>query len=253
VKDISKISVSVIVTTYNSPGALKKVLKGFFLQSRLPDEVVVADDGSGPETAKLVSNFANSVLFAVKHVWQEDRGARVCRARNEAIKAATGEYIIFTDGDCVPNRGKRILLDEKITGGFAPEHANSIGALLKAFLGGHLGNSHHLIRLPMLPAFKGTGLRGTKTCNFGVFRSDVMAVNGFNHDFDGEIGREDSDLAARLFKYGLRRKEHPFAAINYHLWHKVRVSKGPSRNDELFKKNLQDPSYRCRNGIVKEG
>jgi glycosyltransferase involved in cell wall biosynthesis len=217
---------------------LLRVLKGLSLQTRHPDEVIVADDGSGPETAQLVFDFSKGATFPVKHLWQEDQGARVCRARNEAVKAATGEYIIFMDGDCVPNRhyvadhsnlsekghfvqGKRILLDEAVAREFGPEQANSAWALLKAFLGGHLSNSHHLIRLPMLPAFKNTWLRGTKSCNFGVFKDDVIAVNGFNQDFDGEIGREE-------------------------------VSKGPSRNDELFKRNLQDPSYRCRNGIVKE-
>ena len=268
-KDISKISVSVIVTTYNSPGALRRVLEGLSLQSRLPDEVIVADDGSGPETAELIADFAKEAAFPVRHVWQEDTGFRAARIRNKAVKEARRDYIVFMDGDCVPNRhyvaghlalseqgcvvqGKRVLLDEEASGRFAPEHANSMGALLREFLRGHLGNAHHLLRIPLFPASRGTGMRGIKTCSFGVFRSDVMAVNGFNEDFTG-WGREDSDFAARLFKYGLRRKEHLFSAICFHLWHPGQPRESLSKNEALLAATLSGEEYRCKRGIVGEG
>jgi len=94
-------------------------------------------------------------------------------------------------------------------------------------------------------------MRGIKTCSFGVFRSDVMAVNGFNEDFTG-WGREDSDFAARLFKYGLKRKEHPFSAICFHLWHPEHPRERLSRNEALLAETLAAEGYWCRDGIVKE-
>jgi glycosyltransferase involved in cell wall biosynthesis len=259
--------VSIIVTTYNNPGALVRVLGGLSLQTRHPDEVVVADDGSGPETAQLVFDFSKGATFPIKHAWQEDNGFRAARIRNEAVKQAEGEYIVFMDGDCVPNRhfvadhlalsergffvqGKRILLDKEASGGFGPEEANSVGDIMKCLLGGHIGNPHHLLRMPFLPPSRSISMRGIKTCSFGVFREDLMAVNGFNEAFTG-WGREDSEFAARLYKYGLRRKEHSFMAICFHLWHLENTRERLSRNEALLSETMAAVDYRCRDGIVK--
>jgi glycosyltransferase involved in cell wall biosynthesis len=259
---------SAIVTTYNNPDALLRVLKGLSLQTKHPDEVIVADDGSGPETAQLVFDFSKGATFPVRHVWQEDQGFRAARIRNEAVKQADGDYIIFMDGDCVPNRhyvadhlalserdffvqGKRILLDRKASKEFSPEHANSVGDIFKNLLCGHIGNPHHLLRMPFVPPSRSTGMRGIKTCSFGVFREAVLAVNGFNEAFIG-WGREDSEFAARLYKYGLRRKGHPFMAICFHLWHPENPRESLSRNDALLAETLAGEGYRCMRGIVDE-
>ncbi|MGD2080710.1 MAG: glycosyltransferase, partial [Nitrospirota bacterium] len=185
--------VSVIVTTYNNPGALSKVLEGFSLQSSLPDEVIVADDGSGPETAGLVERTKEESALAIEHVWQEDLGFRLARIRNEAIRRARGEYLIIMDGDCVPNRhyvadhlalaerghfvqGKRVLLDSEASEGFDAHRANSIAGLLRDLAGGHLGNAHHLLRMPGFPALRSRKLKGIKGCNTAFFKDDAYAV-----------------------------------------------------------------------------
>jgi glycosyltransferase involved in cell wall biosynthesis len=262
--------VSVIVTTYDNPKALSKVLDGLSLQRRPPDEVIVADDGSGPETAGAVERAKreSGLTIKIKHVWHEDKGFRAAKIRNEALKQAKGEYIIFTDGDCVPNRhyvadhlalserghfvqGKRVLLDSEGSEAFNARRANSTAELIREFMGGHLGNAHHILRIPFLPVSRSTSMRGIKTSSFGVFREDVMAVNGFNEAFTG-WGREDSEFAARLYRYGLKRKEHPFAAVCFHLWHPQQPRESLARNEALLADTLASEGYRCRRGIAYE-
>lgn len=259
--------VSVIVTTCNRPSELVRVLEGLTLQKRLPDEVIVADDGSGPETARVVTNFAEGVPFPLLHVWQEDRGFRAAKIRNEAIKKSSGDYILLLDGDCVPNRyfvadhvaleekgffvqGKRILVSRQASEYFNVSHANSFASSFKLAVSGLLSNSHHILRLPVFPAFKNKNLRGVKSCNMAFYKADVLAVNGYNEAFVG-WGREDSELAARLYKYGLRRKEHPFMAVCFHLWHPENPRQHLKQNDEILNRTLLQEGYWCEKGIVK--
>jgi glycosyltransferase involved in cell wall biosynthesis len=93
---------SVIISTYNRPDALAAVLEGFRNQSKTDFEVVIADDGSTQDTADLIGHLARQMPFAVRHVWQEDKGFRAAAARNRAIAASSGDYLIFVDGDCIP-------------------------------------------------------------------------------------------------------------------------------------------------------
>ncbi len=143
--------ISVIITTYNSPAYLKKVLDGFLCQKIAPDELIIADDGSGEDTAQLIESFSQILPFPLLHVWHEDQGFRLAKIRNEAIKQATGNYVIFLDGDCIPGRhfisehillsekgffcqGKRLLLTKEASTGFDASHANSPGRLLRPFI-----------------------------------------------------------------------------------------------------------------------
>jgi glycosyltransferase involved in cell wall biosynthesis len=255
----------VVVTTYNRPSELGRVLGALLIQSKLPHEVIVADDGSGPETGELLREFASGAPFPVVHSWQDDKGFRAARSRNLAVRKSTGDYIIFLDGDCVVERtfiedhlrlaergcfvqGKRVLVSRKASEGFGPELANSRGRLLLLALSGRISNSHHIMRLPAFPASRGSSMRGIKTCNMGVFREDLFAVNGFDEAFEG-WGREDSEFASRLYRLGLMRKDHPFMAVCFHLWH-AEVARGSlERNDEMLAKALESGLLRCEQGI----
>ncbi|UCG59730.1 MAG: glycosyltransferase family 2 protein [Phycisphaerales bacterium] len=256
-------TVAVIISTYNASEHLARVLDGYLAQSRPADELLVADDGSDWRTAKVVSEFASKARFPVSHVYQEDLGFRAAKIRNEAVKASSGEYLIFTDGDCVPHRrfvedhvrimrpgrfiqGKRMLVSKRTS--TCLTRAGSL-QLLKLCLKGEVSGCHHLVRLPGL-TIRNKGLRGIKSCNFAVYRKDFLAVNGFNEDFVG-WGREDSELAVRLLKYGLTRRDAPFSAIVYHLWHKENPKDALSRNDTLLAKAVQSSDFYCRNGISK--
>ncbi|HEY6136118.1 MAG TPA: glycosyltransferase [Rubrivivax sp.] len=95
---------SVILSTYNSPGWLRKVLWGYFCQSRLDFELVIADDGSRDETLTLLREMAHESPVPLAHVWQPDDGFQKCRILNKAISVARGEQLLVSDGDCVPRR-----------------------------------------------------------------------------------------------------------------------------------------------------
>ena len=95
---------SVILSTYNQPRALELSLWGFAAQAVRDFEVVIADDGSRPDTAALVEAMRARTGLHLVHVWHEDRGFRKTEILNRAILAAQGEYLIFSDGDCIPRR-----------------------------------------------------------------------------------------------------------------------------------------------------
>lgn len=256
-------SVAVIVTTYNSPAYLDQVLSAYAKQTIMPDELIVADDGSTSDTAEVVNKFKFSATFTVHHVWHQDLGFRAAKIRNEAVKTIKSDYMIFTDGDCVPHpcfiedhikliqagsfvQGKRMLVSKKASSGFT---YHSTSQLIWMCLQGKLSGCHHLLRIPGL-AINNVSLRGIKTCNMALFRSDFVAVNGFDEDFTG-WGREDAELAVRLFNYGLSRRDPPFSAVVFHLWHNENSRALLNQNDLLLEQSEKFKKTFCRNGLYK--
>jgi glycosyltransferase involved in cell wall biosynthesis len=263
---------SVIITTYNRPDALAKVLEGLRHQTRPADEIMVADDGSGHETLKTLDRFTRLFSLPLYHIRHQDSGFRAAEIRNKAILKSAGDYIILLDGDCIPTayfiadhlalaekgcffQGKRVLIHKGLANRFTPEYTKSTLKRIRYVFSRDISNRHHLIRMPFFPALYPGGLSGIRSCNMGFFREDIFAVNGFNQDFIG-WGREDSELAVRFRGYGLKRKEHPFMAICFHLWHEENDKKRLSVNDELLKRTINSNEYTCSNGLVqtqKEG
>lgn len=256
---------SVIVTTYNRSDALVKVLKGLNCQTCLPWEVIVADDGSSDYTAQKIYNFKTDARYALKYVWHQDKGFRAAKIRNKAVKESSGDYIIFLDGDCVPDKhfildhielsskgfffqGKRVLIREKSCVDFSHTDIDSRFKKFMLFISQRPGNFHHLIRIPFFPAQMSEKLEGVRSCNMGIFRNDLYAVNGFNENFAG-WGREDSELVVRLYNYGLKRKEHPFRAVCYHLWHRENDRSNLNKNDMLLKQAMESKEYFCEKGL----
>lgn len=254
---------SVIITTYNRPDALARVMESLAAQTHPPNEVIIADDGSGEQTRMLIEARQRHSLFPLRHVWQPDEGFRAARIRNRAILRSSGDYLVLLDGDCIPTlnfindhrrlmqpgcffQGKRVLVGRDLSASFSLKTMQQ--GLWRHALRGSLGNWHHLLRLPWLPAYTTRRHTGIRTCNMGVFRRDMFAVNGFNEDFRG-WGREDSELAVRLYKYGLKRKENPFGAICFHLWHAEQDRSRLTLNDDLLEKSLVAPHYACTNGL----
>lgn len=259
--------VSLIITTYSNPVALEKATESVLSQTRQPDEVIVADDGSGEETARVVKAFMGKAAFPVLHVWQENKGFRAAKIRNEAIRHSSGDYIVLLDGDCVMNRhfltdhvalseegffiqGKRVHVNESAVAEFGCGQADSAPALVGLALSGKISNVHHLFRIPYFPPVKNRKLKGIKSCNMSFFREDVFAVNGFNEDFVG-WGNEDSELALRFFRYGLMKKVHQFMAICFHLWHPTNKAAN-NGNRRLLSEALLSGEYFCKNGIYKK-
>jgi len=229
----------------------------------MPDEIIVADDGSTSETASIVREFAGVAPFKVCHVWHEDMGFRLAEIRNKAISAATSEYLIFSDGDCIPHprfvgdhanaisqgcfvTGKRMLVNKNLSCRFA--WAGFFSAL-RDCLKGELSGIHHLLRVPWF-ILKKSGIYGLRGCNIAIFRSDLLAVNGFNEKITG-WGREDSEIVARLYAFGLKRLEPPFSAIVFHLWHPENSRNSLRENDHLLEETIASGIFRCTFGICK--
>jgi glycosyltransferase involved in cell wall biosynthesis len=252
--------IAVVVTTYNRPDALDAVLGAYAHQSDTAFELIVADDGSTAETTKLVRRFAARAPFEVSHVWQEDQGFRAAAIRNRAVAAARAEYIIFTDGDCVPSRtfvhqhrrlaepgwflaGNRVLLSERFTRAALDEHLPlhdwTWADWVRARGRGEANRVMSLVRLPD-GAFRKRSARtweGVKTCNLSAWRSDLIRVNGLDESYSG-WGLEDSDLVIRLLHAGVLHKSARFAAPVFHLWHKehdrIRLPENQKRLAELL-------------------
>ncbi len=260
--------ISVIMTTYNRSDALEKVFAGLAQQTELPHEVIVADDGSGPETGALVKKFTGTAPFSVRHVWHADKGFRAAAIRNKAIRCSTGDYLVLLDGDCIPDKyfvadhqqqaqrgfflqGKRVLIEKHRTPTFRFVDTATITRKIRLFFSAGIGNRHHLLRLPFFPASSSQSLSGIRSCNMGLFRDDLVAVNGFNEAFIG-WGREDSELVVRLYNYGLKRKNHSFMAVCYHLWHPENDRSRLPLNDTLLATVVTANNFYCKKGISRD-
>ena len=258
---------SLVITTYNNPAALKKVMDSILAQTRPPDEVFIADDGSDKETFHIVRNFSGVAPFPIVHVWQEHKGFRAAKIRNEAIKQTSGDYIILLDGDCIANRhfvsdhlllaekgyfiqGKRVFVNKDSVKIFNHEYANSALTLIQLALRGKISNIHHLIRFPCHISVRNKNLTGVKSCNMSFFKKDFIAVNGFNEDFEG-WGKEDSELVVRFYKYGLKRKDVKFRSCCYHLFHQPFSRENLEKNIALLDYAQKNGGYFCENGLDK--
>lgn len=258
--------VAVVVTTYDSPRALELVLAGLSVQTEPHFEAVVADDGSGPETADVVRRWEGRVGLSLLHVRQERRGFRAAAIRNRSILATRAPYVVFLDGDCVPDRrfvadhlsmaapgcfvqGHRLLLGPVASSALRVEDV--VAGRLPSLLG--ISNRQNLVRLPHALAERlrrkdRTDLRGIRTANFAVHRADLLRVGGFDETYEG-WGREDADLAARLLHAGVRRKEGRFAAVVRHLYHPPRSRDSLPENDARLAECLRTRRVRAVRGL----
>ncbi len=233
--------ISVIVTTYNREDALEAVLRSLARQTDSDFEVIVADDGSGQETAALVEAWKVRVGHRVEHVWHPDDGFRAAEIRNRAVLASRGTYVIFLDGDCIARpdfvsvhralaeqgafvTGNRILLSPALTDKvldrqLSPEIWNAGRWLIERLRGG-VNRLSALLHLPLGPLrnMRRDKWQGARSCNLAIWRNDLDTVDGFDADYSG-WGKEDSDLILRLLHAGVRRKDGVFATGVIHLWH----------------------------------
>lgn len=273
--------ISLIVSTYNRPDALELVLLSIARQ-HLPKaissnlEVIIADDGSTDDTARLIKQLQARFPFKLIHSWHPDEGFRAGAARNLAVSKSRGDYLIFIDGDCLISSdfismhyqlaqknylvaGNRILLSKKYTQQCLIKHdisvvnANWYQAVF-AKLSGKTNKILHLLRLSPNSNWRinnPENWRRPKSCNLSLWRSDFGLVNGFDEDFYG-WGHEDADLVIRLIHAGVKVKDGRFAAAVYHLWHPTNDRSRESQNIAKLNQRLQDKSIiRAQSGIDK--
>ena len=233
--------VSVLLTTFDNLPALEASLAGWALQDDADFELVVADDGSGPDTAACVRRWRGREGARAVHVWHENRGFRKTEILNKAIHAATGDYLVFSDGDCIPRqdflRAHRALAERGrfLSGGYlklSREITEDVDA--EAVRSGKVFDPVWLRergwrdgkRMPRLTDSRVLAALLDRTTttrstwnghNASGWRADIEAVNGF--DLDMGYGGLDRAVGERLANLGVRGKQVRFRAVCLHLWH----------------------------------
>lgn len=233
--------ISVILSTYNSPKWLEKVLWGYHKQTFKDFELVIADDGSDDKTAELLERMRLLTGLEIKHVWQEDKGFRKCRILNKAILETRFDYIIFSDGDCIPRKdfvavhAGEALEGHYLSGSYFKLPMNISQTISKDdILTGRcfdvkwlrqqgLGFWRKTHKISLSPRAAKLANRLTRTkCNLkgsnaSAWKKDILAINGFDERMPW--GGEDREFGIRLINSGIKPKHVRYNAIVIHLDH----------------------------------
>lgn len=262
---------SVIVSTFERPGHLERCLASLGRQTGVDGrfEVIVTDDGSADHTAEIVEQFARQAPFPVRFVTQPHDDYRLSRARNNGVRAASGTYLLFTDGDCVfpadhlqqhlavrtpgfAYGGDAVWLSEAASRGVTLAAIRS-GALMKVVTPAmrrrlkwraYKSLAYQALRHPSKPRMVG--------CNIAVHRADLEAVNGFDESFVG-WGCEDDDFAGRLRRSGVKVRSILHRTHAIHMWHPRHPSRGAKWSDGPNAHRLKASKrlVRCVHGLVE--
>lgn len=256
---------ALLLSTYNWPAALNLVLKSAMRQSVLPDEILIADDGSKEETKLLIESFQKNSPVPIKHFWQEDLGFRKSRILNQAVAGTNADYIIQVDGDCILHSkfvedhinaratntylyGARVnILPESVAGVFEKQIIDF------GYFSKEIKNKSRSLHVPFLASFYkvhkaySDKFRG---CNVSFWRKDFIEINGYNEDYEG-WGREDSDLVIRMGNKGVLAKRLRFAGIVFHIHHKINSRDNFDKNDEMQNQTIANKVVWIENGISK--
>ena len=260
--------VSVIITTYNAVDWLQKVLIGYSVQTESDFEIVIADDGSTSETKDLISKLSSKFKNPIIHVWHEDHGFQKTKILNKAILKSNSDYLIFTDGDCIPRKDfveihiKYREIGYFLSGGYF-KLPLSISKLISEkdiidtncfklswlkingfklnFKSIKLTNNRYIAQFmnwitPTKRSWNGHNSSGWK--------NDILAVNGFNNEM--QYGGEDREMGERMFNNGMLSKQIRYNAICVHLEH----SRGYS-STEIWKINNSIRAFNKNNKIIK--
>ncbi|MGF1449267.1 MAG: glycosyltransferase [Opitutales bacterium] len=224
-------SVAFIITAYNKWDYLQRSLRAVSKLKPLPNELIIADDGSADETRHSIDRFLEGFDGSVQtlHVWQEDKGYRRSRALNKAIAQCTSDIVVFSDSDCLPH--KRFIGDHRrllkashyISGGRAYIHENSLERF-DISLPGRLWGVWRGYVFPKKASFRIPFIENWETnaspcgANLSLWREDLIALNGFDECFEG-WGFEDTDLMMRAENLGIQRQRICQRCLIYHQEH----------------------------------
>lgn len=275
--DICLMRISVIISTYNHPEWLEKVLWGYECQTYKNFEVVIADDGSGEPTLTLVDRFKTTSKLIINHVWHEDVGYQKCQILNKSIMASATDYLLFTDGDCIPRKDfveQHVIHAEKgyfLSGGairlpmstsklITREDIETQRAFNRKWL------EANGLRKGFLKNLKLTHDRGLASFmnfitpakaswnggNASGWKSDILSVNGFDERM--EYGGQDREFGERLINKGIRSKQLRYSAICVHLDHGrgYKTENSVKKNIQIRKVTRGDKKVWTEFGIIKK-
>jgi glycosyltransferase involved in cell wall biosynthesis len=267
--------ISVIISTYNNPAWLEKVIWGYELQTYKNFEFIVADDGSGQPTRDLLERYKKNSSLEIIHVWHPDDGFQKSAILNKAVAAATTDYLLFSDGDCIPRQDfvethvKQATPGYFLSGGYFKLPMEASRAITQA----DLSNSNAF----SVPWLLDHGLEKTyktlKLTTYGSvqkllnyittwkatwnghnasgWKKDIIAVNGYNEEM--QYGGQDRELGERLINNGIKGKQIRYSAICIHLDHKrgYATPESISKNRKIRFETRRDRKVWTRSGIQK--
>ena len=265
---------SLIISVYKNTSFLRSVLDSVRLQTFIPDEIIVSEDGDSLEMNDFIRDYDHRDLNII-HLTQKDKGWRKNLALNRAVVTASGDYLIFIDGDCV-------LHTKFIENHVRMAHADNVLAGKRVKLGPAFSRrlqemsvdifqrqviKHSLeirkdggkfveeaLYIPLTPLSRSIirmlGISSIKGCNFSCFKRALLDINGFDEDYVQPAVGEDIDLVWRFKAAGYRIVSVKHFAVQYHLYH-IESWSSQDENMALLRQKQAVGEYRCRNGINK--
>lgn len=258
-------SLTLIIATYNWPEALELCLKSILQQTIMPDEVIIADDGSREATKIVITHYQQQFKVPLVHVWQEDTGFQLSKIRNKAIARAEMEYIVQIDGDLMLERhfiedhmtfsragafvsGTRVQMSSQLSAELISKNIIDVSIFSKG-----ITNFSNTLRIPMLRKFlaeryKSNDITYVRGCNMAFWKADLIKVNGYNEAIVG-WGREDSELAVRLSNSGIKKRILKFGAVTFHIYHPEAQRQQLNENDGILKNSIANNAKTCKFGL----
>ncbi len=255
------LKISILLATYNWPSALKLCLQSLETQTDKNFEVVIADDGSGPETKAVIDSFSKDAKFPLTHLWQDDLGFRKTRILNQAISNAQGEYLVFLDGDCLVQpdfvkrhrqlaqdgfliTGSRVLLNESLTKKILSGSQWNFSAFQSNLITYRLNGGINKIWPILIKLGNGSWRiyqkfvwRRIKGCNMACWKKDALAIGGFDETMTG-WGHEDADFVFRLQHSGIKRKSGAWSTEVFHLFHRISDQSKAAENAKRVREKI---------------
>lgn len=263
---MNPMSISVLIAVYKRADNLDLILKALTLQTDHQFEIVVCEDDQDPKVKKCITDWQKKSNLKIRHVSHQDDGFRKSKILNEGVRTASGEFIVFLDGDCIPHRkfiqsyknlakegwamhGRRVMLSSAITQELLTQKKSlplSLWTLWRS-KSQSLGNA---IRIPgLVKKGRQSAIWG---CNWGVAKKHLLSVNGFDEDYVKAGVGEDVDIEWRLQKIGVELLNVRHQAIVYHLDHAMNYSAEIiAENTLLYNKKKSIGLAYCVNGLNK--
>lgn len=266
---------AVILSTYNAPDRLEPTLIGYAAQHRSDFELIVADDGSTKATREVIQQVAVRFGLQIRHVWQPDVGFRKCRILNQAILATDADYLIFSDGDCIPRQDfvdvhiQRARRGRFLSGGYFKLSAETSARISsEAIIAGDATDAQWLARNGTPRSFKlgrlgATGWRAdlmnaitpTRATwnghNSSGWRNDILRVNGFDERM--AYWAEDREFGERLVNAGVCGVQIRYSAICVHLAHErpYKTEASRERNRQIRAETKARRAIWTAHGVLK--
>lgn len=253
--------ISILLATYNWPEALRFCLESLEKQTDQNFEIIIADDGSGPETKKLIDSTITGSKHSIQHLWQEDHGFRKTIILNQAIQAAQGEYLIFLDGDCIVQpdfvkrhrelakpkmmvTGSRVLLSESLTKKILGWSHWNFEAFQSHLISYRLNGGINKFWPIVIKLGQGSWRiyqkfvwRRIKGCNMACWKKDALAIDGFDESMTG-WGHEDADFVFRLQHAGIQRQSGAWSTEVFHLFHRISDQSKAAENAKRVREKI---------------